>query len=166
MPIIVPNPDCPFQCIVLTNSPLQAFVSNEDYETVLEFSWLLTDNGYIRTTTNEKLLLHHLILGPAACYGFEVHHKNENKLDNCRWNLEILTKADHKSTRPPQKRNSLGYKGVKYQKCRGRFVASIMHNYKSYHLGSFDDATSAARAYDQKVKELGLVKAYLNFPCQ
>lgn len=58
--------------------------------------------------------------------------------------------------------NSTGYRGV--EKKNGKFYARIGHNWKLQHIGTFDSAEEAARAYDAKAKELKGDKAILNFP--
>lgn len=46
----------------------------------------------------------------------------------------------------------------------GRWTASIVHGYKQRHLGTFQTAEDAARAYDAKAVELFGEFAWLNFP--
>ena len=56
------------------------------------------------------------------------------------------------------------YKGVTWHKMGKKWVAAIQLNRKQYHLGHFSNEIDAARAYDEKAKELHGEFAYLNFP--
>lgn len=60
--------------------------------------------------------------------------------------------------------NTTGYRGVYYVKRHGTWQASIKHGDKLLHLGTFDTAEEAARAYDAKAFALKRKKTQLNFP--
>lgn len=57
-------------------------------------------------------------------------------------------------------KSSVGYKGVSLW--AGKYIASIGHNNKNFHLGRFDKAEDAARAYDLKAIELFKHEAVTN----
>ena len=61
-------------------------------------------------------------------------------------------------------KSKTGFRGV-FPHTNNRFTASITHNYKQKHIGVFETAEEAARAYDEKAKHLKGSKAILNFPC-
>lgn len=66
---------------------------------------------------------------------------------------------------PPRKDNKTGFKGVCYDRTRGKFVASIRDHGKTKYLGRFVEPQEAARAYDSAaVDAWGLGNCYLNFP--
>lgn len=56
------------------------------------------------------------------------------------------------------------FKGVVYQKSRGRYRASIRHNGKDVYISTHEREEDAARAYDAKALELYGPGCYLNFP--
>jgi hypothetical protein len=62
--------------------------------------------------------------------------------------------------------NTSGYRGVSWDKTNGRWEAKIGYQNKTYHLGRFDSAIEAARAYDAAAKELHGQFAHLNFPVE
>lgn len=56
------------------------------------------------------------------------------------------------------------YRGVCETSWGGSYFAHIRHNGKRYHLGTFKNAESAARAYDEAALSFHGSKAKLNFP--
>lgn len=66
-------------------------VDEDVFEWASKFKWKLHNNGYAQISLYN--LIHRIIT--SAPKGMEVHHKNGNKLDNRRCNLEILTPSQH-----------------------------------------------------------------------
>ncbi len=66
----------------------------------------------------------------------------------------------------PLSSNTSGYRGVTKIKRSGKWQASYRHGDKLLHLGTFETAEEAARAYDLKVIELKGKQATLNFPME
>uniref|UniRef100_A0A6M3JE21 Putative homing endonuclease n=1 Tax=viral metagenome TaxID=1070528 RepID=A0A6M3JE21_9ZZZZ len=88
--------------IPLTNSDQTAIVSDIDYDRVMQYRWMLKHNGkggyYIARSVRRKshvttVHLHRFIMQPDD--GYDVHHRNGNKLDCRRNNLETITHAGH-----------------------------------------------------------------------
>lgn len=77
---------------------------------------------------------------------------------NCRW-ADRLTQRLNQSKK---RYNVTGYTGVKKQ--GNRFVSQIVKNNKKIYLGTYDSPEEAAKAYDNKAKELYKENANLNFP--
>jgi len=65
---------------------------------------------------------------------------------------------------PKRHRASSGYWGVTANGFGNRFYVNVYHGGVTHRLGTFYDAESAARAYDAKVRELGMPAERLNFP--
>ena len=94
--------------------------------------------------------------------GLEIDHKNHNMLDNRKYNIRTCSKAENQHNRKTQKHSSK-YKGVSWHKERRKWRTRICNNGKEFSLGLFDSEIEAAKAYDQKAKELFGEFAYLNF---
>ncbi len=61
-------------------------------------------NGYARFKTYDKLVSRHIaekyVVGRKLKPYEIVHHRNKNKLDNRKGNLEVITPDEHKSRHP------------------------------------------------------------------
>lgn len=88
--------------IVLTNSDKVAIISPEDYEQVSKYRWFLKHNGkggyYVARSVRigKKIitvLLHRFIMQPEN--GQDVHHKDGDKLNCKRGNLECVDHFIH-----------------------------------------------------------------------
>ena len=60
--------------------------------------------------------------------------------------------------------NTSGFRGVSWHKDSKKWVASIRHGNKRVTIGRYKDKEQAARAYDDKARELKGRRAMLNFP--
>ena len=72
-------------------------ISREDIQMVIRHSWRIGKNGYIYRrggrTKGVPCLLHRIIVDAKPSQ--EIHHRNGNRLDNRRENLEITTASRH-----------------------------------------------------------------------
>lgn len=58
----------------------------------------LRDTGYLSLTTDDRCLMHRYVWEKehgAIPFGWDIHHKNEQKTDNRIENLECLPKSEH-----------------------------------------------------------------------
>ena len=78
--------------------------------------------------------------------------------ENCRWTTKTI---QARNTRIP-KNNSSGYKGVYFNKRRGKYQAHIVVNKKSIYLGSFPTPVEAGIAYNNYIIENNLEGYILN----
>lgn len=128
-------------------------VDPEDEWVLSEFSWHINDWGYARAPIKQPdgsyrlTLLHRLLLNPREneC----VDHINGDKLDNRKPNLRIA----------PPHLNKRAYKGRRFKgvyREGARYRAQIKHQKRSYYIGMFDTEEEAARAVNQKARELGV----------
>jgi hypothetical protein len=122
-----------------------------------------------RTDGNDKwyahskqrnVYLHRLLMPPPL--GFITDHKNRDGLDCRRSNLRFATRAQNSQNKAHPRTASV-FKGVS-KKAGRRWSALITVNKKKIHLGHFDTAEEAARAYDAAAIEYFKEFAALNFP--
>jgi hypothetical protein len=90
-----------------------------------------------------------------------IDHINQIKIDNRIENLRLVTNSENQMNRSKQKNNKSGYKGVYLD--RGRYRSLIQYHGNRIHIGYYDNKEDAARAYDNKAKELHGEFASLNF---
>jgi hypothetical protein len=142
------------------------FVDDDDYVIISQYTWGVMTNGYVATSKRKpdkgKILLHRLITDAPA--GKFVDHKNGNKCDNRKSNLRLCSNQQNQHNQTVRRGKSI-FKGVSYHATRKRWYGSICHNNKSIHLGSFDNELDAAKAYNNKAKELFGEFANLNNIC-
>lgn len=127
-------------------------VSDRDFRLLSQFSWHLDRQGYPYT----RCMMTKIIL-PFAGTGVR-DHKNDDKLDARRRNLEIITHAQNIQKARPSKssKKSSKFRGVCWHRDakKWRSVLSYREGSKKIqvHLGVFASEKSAARAYDKAAK--------------
>lgn len=146
-----------------------AKVDASDFDEISRHTWhvlrrpdRITDYAIRRaydpaTQKTSPVLMHRQIVGAAR--GVQVDHANSDGLDNRRVNLRPCSHSQNVANRPP--RNATGFKGVR--PLRKRFTAEIRVDGRSTHIGVFDTAEEAARAYDAVALRLHGLFARLNF---
>ena len=156
------HPDSGLRYIPLTKNKF-AIVDAADYEWLSGFRWHATcarGRSYAATVQGGKSIsMHRLIMNPPP--GMVTDHINGNGLDNSRNNLRNCTPEQNRQNTRPRKKSSQ-YIGV-YP--RGdKWYAKIKHQGIVHYLGPFDTEIEAAKARDQKARELFGPYAWLNFP--
>ncbi len=149
----------------------QALIDDKDYAKVKGFYWyasreknkLWYAKGYIRgSKPYAAVRMHRLLLGLTSADRRQVDHRNSNGLDNRRKNLRIVSNAQNSMNRRKQAGCLSDYKGVSYDKRKGRWRTMIMKDQRAFNLGFFKSETEAALAYNRKAKELFGKYARLN----
>jgi hypothetical protein len=74
----------------------------------------------------------------------------------------VTTASEIHAGRKIGPKNRSGFKGVSFNKASGKFKAYIRDNGKLLYLGLFVTDIGAARAYNEKARELRGESAYLN----
>lgn len=90
--------------------------------------------------------------------GFIVDHWDGNGLNNTRANLRVTDQPYNLGNSRRRKDNTSGFKGVSPNRDRWRLCVA------GRYCGLFDTAEEAARAYDEKARELWGEFAQVNFP--
>jgi len=144
-----------------------ALVDSADYYDLIKYRWFAESSGKtfyaIRSLPHQKKIkMHrHITNAPADLV---VDHIDHNGLNNCRSNLRLCTRAQNIRNAPLRNSGTSKYKGVSWFANGKKWVATIRSNNKRHHIGYFDNEITAAKAYDEKAKELHREFACLNFP--
>ena len=81
-----------------------------------------------------------------------VDHIDNNSLNNCLDNLQIIT--PRKNTSKDRKGHSSKYIGVTWHKQASKWVVHILNNNKREYLGLFEIELDAANAYKKRLNDI------------
>jgi hypothetical protein len=142
--------------IKLTNKKV-ALVDDKWYAYLCQFSWQArydqsTGKWYAARQVHRKFIYMHREILNAPDY-LHVDHINGDTLDNREKNIRLATSAENAWNRDKYKNNTTGYKGVTYEKGRGKFRAQITVHGKPINLGRYDEAIDAALVYDRAARQ-------------
>jgi hypothetical protein len=157
------NPQAP-RPIPLTRGEF-ALVDARDYYRLTKYNWHVNVNGntiYATRKERGKSVMMHRVIMDAPDH-LSVDHIDHNGLNNRRSNLRLCTHAQNACNKL-SRYGASRFKGVYWNKIRKKWVVTIQHNNKIYHIGYFEDQIAAAKAYDKKAAELHGEFACLNFP--
>jgi len=140
-----------------------AYVDAADYEWLSQWNWHTTSAGYAaRHDKGRTVLMHRLIMKPRK--GKVVDHADGNRSNNCRSNLRVCTRRQNQRNVRKHRNSFSRFKGVYYCKQKHKIFSHILVDGHLRHLGSFDNQTDAARAYDHAAVEAFGEFARVNFP--
>lgn len=134
-----------------------AFVDECDVHLIAGNNWYLSKTGYVRRAVprvngrNATIDMHRLIV--ECPQGQCVDHVDRNKLNNRRSNLRLATNSLNQANRR-SKRGENSLKGFTWNRASGKWQASIKKDGKYKHLGMFDTAEDANKAYEQAAKAM------------
>jgi hypothetical protein len=152
-------------------------VDDEDFERLSQMKWhaLYNKNNesfyahhsvYRKGKSPTVVRMHRYVLGNIDSR-LKVDHKNGNTLDNRKENLRICNTVENGRNRTKKnKLNTSGYRGVSKVKNSTLkiWVAKLFINGKSKHVGSFETAEEAAKAFDKAaIENYGEFCGKLNF---
>lgn len=146
-----------------------AVVDDEDYEFLSRYKWFAVKskkgNTYYairrfqQNGKDKSMLMHRQIMdadnkGIIKGRRLFIDHKNRNGLDNRKSNLRFCTMSQNIANSRPTRNSSSKFKGVCWHICCGKWYARIMQKRRCIDLGLFENEVDAAKAYNQKAKEL------------
>ncbi len=143
-----------------------ALVDAANYYQLAKFRWYAEICGrtfYAARVHARKVIKMHRYIMKAPGH-LVVDHIDHNGLNNTKSNLRLCTTAQNNRNAALSFSSTSRYKGVHWNRGAKKWAAKIKLNAKSHHLGYFTDEIAAARAYDEKAKELHGEFACLNFP--
>ena len=126
---------------------------------VKRHKWRLMRDGYVVSHTGGWL--HHLVYGPPP-QGYDVDHKDGNKLDNTELNLRKATRSQNTFNSPRRSNNTSGVTGVGIWK--DGWYAYITFDKKTYRLGNFkrfNKAVKARKRAEVDIQKLGFIRLNL-----
>lgn len=137
----------------------RAIVDDSDFAELSKWKWsaLICGNRIYARRGEERegiyrgILMHRQILNVPR--DFETDHINHNGLDNRRSNLRIANKSQNQANRRVNKNSPSGYKGVQFEKKKGKFRVQIQVNKVRRFLGYFDSAEEAAQIYTKAAND-------------
>jgi len=129
-----------------------ASIDDDLFDWASKYQWRLRPDGYA-TRGKGRVFMHRLIAmaGPDE----QVHHRNGNKTDNRRENLEVMTLREHNrlhwKNRGPR---STGFRGVYGGIGKSKnFVAHLLSGDDRIHLGTFATAEEAAACWNDAARK-------------
>jgi hypothetical protein len=133
-----------------------ALVDDDDFEILNQYKWsrdkdLNTSYGY-RSDKGKWLFMHRVILG-LTDPKIHVDHINGDGLDNRRCNLRTANHSQNQMNARKRKNCTSIYKGVSYDKGKGKWMACAGLNGKVLKLGLYTDEKEAARVYNDFAKK-------------
>ena len=150
--------------IYLSNYKEIILIDNSDYEMLMQYNWCIAD-GYAITSLEINGIkttkrMHQFLLDTLS--GLEIDHIDNNRLNNQRKNLRMVTHQQNMMNKSKQNGCSSKYKGVCWDNSRNKWISYIKKNNRCKHLGRFNNEKDAANAYNERAKELFGEYANLN----
>ena len=155
--------------VILLSQGEFAIVDAADYEWLSQWKWSLetnhSGNKYAMRMEGKRgnqkhVSMHRVIMG--AHPGEEIDHIDGDGLNNRRGNLRKCTHTQNQYNQR-KTRGLSKYKGVTFNKGKGRWMAQIRIGVKFKFLGYWNSEKDAAAAYDDAAKFLHGEFAALNF---
>lgn len=140
-------------------------VSDEDYDHLKQFKWHKGNGNYIYSTiNNKKWLIHRYIMieliGNKKLTRHDlIDHINNNRIDNSRENLRIVTATENNRNRLKANNTSSKYIGVSSHNKKWR--TELRYN-NEYMYATYKTEKECAYQWDLWMKEYNIITAKLN----
>jgi hypothetical protein len=139
-------------------------VSDEDFDDLSQFSWRPIGK-YVCTTMYMHRYIANKFLDISGYPERVVDHIDENKMNNTRENLRVVSFIDNVRNLGLRSNNKTGFRGVSRK--RNSFLANIGVGSWVKYIGSYPTPEEAARAYDRYAKLIfGENFSQFNFPSE
>lgn len=127
---------------------LFALVDADLYDELSQYRWYVQSHGYAaRQVMRKSIYLHRCVNNTPDNLCTDV--ANGIRLDVRRCNLRSATNSQDKANMDKMSNNKTGYKGVFYVKEKDKYRAQITIHKEKLHLGYWNTAKEAARAYNE-----------------
>lgn len=148
---------------VLTTRDLYAIIDDADWPLIQPYRWYAhrgrsTWYAASRDANGQRIYMHRVIT--KAVRGMVVDHEDGDGMHNRRKNLTVCG-FDANAHKDAPTTASSGFRGVRAEGRRWR--ARIASGGVLQHIGTFDTAQDAARAYDERAIEIYGKFAWTNF---
>jgi hypothetical protein len=112
---------------------------------VAKHIWHIDDLGYARCKNRKvSFRLHTLIAGKPE-KGMVIDHINQNRLDNRKANLRIITRRENQYNSGLWRHNTSGHKGVSWSEERQRWVATMGRKGLRKRFNTLEEAITARK---------------------
>jgi hypothetical protein len=114
--------------MIIEISGYPVIIDNEDFQKIINMGpWHCTKGKrgpyFAHDINRKKIYLHRFLI--SAPKGLEVDHINQNKLDNKKSNLRIVTRSENAMNMKTHNDSKSGRKGIYYDKKRKKWKAEI-----------------------------------------
>jgi len=151
--------------ITLTRGKV-TLVDDADFDWLNQWSWCARPNRWknspritwyacrrkrrseVGSGPRRNINMHTAILAHYGLPSERCDHEDGNGLNNQKENLRPATAFQNNGNTVRARNNSSGYKGVHFDRVRGKWRAAIGQNNAMRQLGRFDTPKEAAEAYD------------------
>lgn len=137
---------------MVTNKGDLILVDEADYEDLSRFTWYVNKDGYAQTNMNGRdgkkriVMMHRYLM--RAPRGVEVDHRDQEPLNNTRWNLRLATHTQNAANRVRHSTSRSRWKGVLLNKTMGKWYAKVRKGGCVYTSFPFHYEASAAIGYN------------------
>lgn len=143
-----------------------AKVDDDMFKYLNQWKWYFSNTGYAQRESSRKqgrrsILMHRVINNTPK--GMETDHINMNRLDDQKENLRSCSHQENQQHKKIYKNNKSGYRGVTFRKDKSKWEAYIGAGGRRNHIGYFENAEEAARAFDEAARTYRGCFATTNF---
>jgi hypothetical protein len=143
-----------------------SLVSKDDYDILNKYKWHKNNSGYAQGNINKKsYLLHRYVIIDILNNDIKSHnrvdHIDNNRLNNKRDNLRIVTNSENSRNTIKRQNATSNFIGVHFDKSKSKWISSIKINDKVFY-SSYKKEEHAAYQYNLWCIEFNLSTANLN----